>query len=390
MGLIIVIGAVFTALDKSGVMKYMLDRIVVKFKERRYILLAMLSLFFMLMGSTIGMYEECVPLVPIVVLLCYAFGWDAIVGIAASLLSVGLGFSAGIMNPFTVGVAQSYSDQLPMFSGMGYRLLTFVIVYGILMLFLLPYAKKIDKQPSASPVFNEDGLIKANLNFDMFFEANKKMDKALIWFVSSLGVMVLFVLLAIPVRALTDYVMYVIVLMYLIAGLGASILSGMKGKVLLKNLGKGVIAILPAILMILVAASIKYILLEGEVLDTIIYQLVNAVSHSPRFIAILLIYLVVLVCNFVIPSGSAKAALIMPVIYPIVNALGINHQTAVLAFAYGDGFSNVIYPTNPVLLIALGLTTVSYVKWFKWSAKIQLSILAATSLLLIIADQLVY
>ena len=219
MGLIIVIGAVFTALDKSGVMKYMLDRIVVKFKEKRYILLAMLSLFFMLMGSTIGMYEECVPLVPIVVLLCYALGWDAIVGIAASLLSVGLGFSAGIMNPFTVGVAQSYSDQLPMFSGMGYRLLTFVIVYGILMLFLIPYAKKIDKNPSASPVFNEDGLIKANLNFNMFFEANKKMDKALIWFVSSLGVMVLFVLLAIPVRALTDYVMYVIVLMYLIAGL---------------------------------------------------------------------------------------------------------------------------------------------------------------------------
>lgn len=390
IGLIVVIGAVFTALDKSGVMKYMLNRIVIKYRNSRYILLCIISLFFMLMGSTIGMYEECVPMVPIVVMLSYALGWDAIVGIAASLLSVALGFSAGILNPFTVGVAQKFSSNLVLFSGIGYRLITFIIVYIILILFLLPYAKKIEKKPYLSIVYNEDNIIKKNLDLNLDYEKNIKMDKALLWFTISMGIMVFFVILAIPVRILTDYVMYVIVLMYLVAGLGAVILSGMDRKSILKNLLNGVIAILPAIFMILIAASIKYILTEGIVLDTIIYKLVNLVSKAPKSTAILFIYLVVLVCNFMIPSGSAKAALVMPVIYPLVDAIGIHHQTAVLAFAYGDGFSNVIFPTNPVLLIALGLTTVSYIKWFKWSFKIQLSILITTSILLIIADQFIY
>lgn len=390
IGLILVIGGVFNALDKSGVMKYMLDRIVSKFKNTRYIMLAVLCLFFMIMGSTVGMYEECVPLVPIVVLLCYALGWDAIVGLAASLLSVGLGFSAGLLNPFTVGVAQSFSSDLVMFSGLGFRLITFIIVYGILMLFLIPYAKKIDKNPASSSVYEEDLPIKNSMKVTLDFKTEKHMDKALIWFASSLAFMVLFVLSAILIRPLTDYIMYVIVLVYLIAGIGAVIISGMSGENIRKNVLQGVIAVLPAIAMILIAASIKYILTEGQVLDTIIYKLVILVSKSPKGIAILLIYLVVLICNFMIPSGSAKAALIMPVIYPLVDAIGISHQTAVLAFIYGDGFSNVIFPTNPVLLIALGLTTVSYMKWFKWSFKLQLTILAATSVLLIIADQFIY
>lgn len=390
IGLIVVIGGVFNALDKSGVMKYMLNRIVLRFQHKKYLLLSIISLFFMIMGSTVGMYEECVPLVPIVVLLCYAMGWDAIVGVAASLLAVALGFSAGVLNPFTVGVAQSFSNELVLFSGIGYRLLTFAVVYGILMVFLIPYAKKIDKKPSLSSVYSEDLNIKQNLNIDLQFDKNSQMDKALLWFAVSMGIMVVFVMLAIPIRALTDYVMIVIVLMYLIAGIGAIILSGMSMKDILRNLLNGVIAILPAVLMIMIAASIRYILNEGLVLDTIIYKLVQGVSNSPKPVAILFIYLVVLVCNFMIPSGSAKAALVMPVIYPLVDALSIHHQTAVLAFAYGDGFSNVIFPTNPVLLIALGLTTVSYIKWFKWSFKIQLSLLLATSLLLIIADQFVY
>jgi len=390
IGLILVIGAVFTALDRSGVMKYMLEKIVSRFKSTRYILLAVLSLFFMIMGSTVGMYEECVPLVPIVVLLSYALGWDAIVGIAASLLSVAFGFSAGVLNPFTVGVAQSYSSNLVIFSGLPFRLLTFIIVYGILLAFLIPYAKKIDKSPELSPVFSEDKKIKENLIYSSNFEKNPLMDKALLWFGTSMIIMVAFVMLAIMVRALTDYVMYVIVLMYLIAGLGAVIISGMKRKVIAKNLLDGLIAVLPAILMIMLAASIKYILTEGQILDTIIFKLVNTVSKAPEPIAILIIYFVVLVMNFMIPSGSAKAALFMPIIYPLADVIGIHHQTAVLAFAYGDGFSNVIFPTNPVLLIVLGLTTVSYVKWFKWSFKIQLTVLFITSLLLIFADQLIY
>lgn len=390
MGLILVIGAIFNTLDKSGVMKYMLDRIVSKFKESRYVLLSVLCLFFMILGSTVGMFEECVPLVPIVVLLCYALGWDAIVGLASSILAVALGFSAGVLNPFTVGVAQSFSTELALFSGIGFRLITFVIIYGILIAFLIPYAKKIERNPSLSSVYSEDKVAKGMLDINLDFKTDKKMDKALLWFACTMGIMVLFVLLAIPIRALTDYVMIAIVLLYLIAGIGAVLFSGMPKGVLLKNLGQGLLMVLPAVFMITIAASIRYILSEGEVMDTIIYSMVNLVSKSPKPIAILFIYLVVLVVNLMIPSGSAKAALVMPIIYPLVDAIGIHHQTAVLAFAYGDGFSNVIFPTNPVLLIALGLTTVSYIKWFKWSFKIQFAILVATSILLIVADNFIY
>ena len=122
---LLVIGGVFSSLDHCGLMKYLLDRITWKFGERKYLLLAMVSLFFMAMGSFIGSFEECIPLVPIVVALAIRLGWDVLTGLGMSLLSIGCGFAAGICNPFTVGVAQELAG-LPMFSGMWFRAVAFV------------------------------------------------------------------------------------------------------------------------------------------------------------------------------------------------------------------------------------------------------------------------
>lgn len=388
MALLVMIGGVFNTLERTGLLTYMLRKTVNRFKSRRYILLAAITLMFMLLGSCIGMFEEAVPLVPIVVMLCYSLGWDSLTGLGASLFAVCCGFAAGVLNPFTVGIAQQLGG-LPMFSGIGMRLIAFALIYAVLITALLLYVKKIEKNPKKSIVYNEDLLARQNL-MEEAFEGNKKMDRALIWFLAWMGIMVMGVIITIPLPSLSNYIMYFIVICYVIAGVGASALSGFNLKQIGKHFGLGVLAILPALLMILLAASVKYILYETNVMYALLYYSIQTIRQSPAGLAVLLIYGVVLVFDFFIPSGSAKAALLMPTIYPIADILNINRQTAVLAFAFGDAFSNVIFPTNPVLLIALGLTVVSYVKWFRWSIKLQLILFALTVGMLLFAHNFVY
>jgi uncharacterized ion transporter superfamily protein YfcC len=132
------------------------------------------------------------------------------------------------------------------------------------------------------------------------------------------------------------------------------------------------------------ANSIKYTLMEARILDTILHEAVLATGAMPRSVVILFIYLVVLFMNFFIPSGSAKAFLLMPLIVPVAQVFDISAQLCVVAFAFGDGFSNVLYPTNPVLLISLGLVDVSYGKWLKWSWKFQVwNLILTTGILLL-------
>ena len=366
---LLVIGGVFTALDKSGLMHYMLKKIVHKFGNKRYTLLSLIVLFFMSMGSFIGSFEECVPLVPIVVGLSVALGWDELTGLGISVLAAGCGFAAGVCNPFTVGVAQELAS-LPMFSGIWLRLVSFVIIYAVLLFFIKRHAKKIEKPMN-------------NLNAHSDFVEDTKMNKALIAFVSILGVGILLVLCSVFLTFLQDYTMIIVALMFLVAGISSIIVAGMSAKDLGKNFANGILTIIPAVFMILMASSIKYTLTEGKILDTILYSAVKIANELPQEAVILFVYLIVLIMNFFISSGSAKAFLLMPLIVPLCQVFNISSQLSVMAFAFGDGFSNVLYPTNPVLLISLGVAGVSYTKWFKWSSKIQFAILVVTSCLLL-------
>ena len=367
---LLVIGGIFTALDKCGLMEYMLKKIVHKFGQQRYTLMALVMLFFMSMGAFIGSLEECVPLVPIVVGLAVALGWDELTGLGMSILSAGCGFASGVCNPFTVGVAQELAG-LPMFSGMWLRFVAFLIIYGIVLFFVKHHALKIAKPIEQIDVHDD-------------FVSNKQMDKALVTFAGVLGVGILVVLSSVFLTFLQDYTMIIVALMFLVAGLASVIIAGMSGKDLFKNFGYGIVTILPAVLMILMASSIKYTLIEGKILDTLLHSAVGIAETLPKGAVILFIYLIVLVLNFFISSGSAKAFLLMPLIVPLAQIFEISSQLSVMAFAFGDGFSNVMYPTNPVLLISLGMAGISYVKWFKWTFKIQFTILVATSLLLLL------
>ncbi len=371
LAFLLIIGGVFTALEECNFMGYLLGRIIARFGKKRYTLLFVISGFFMLMGAFVGSFEECLPLVPLVVSLALALGWDEITGLAISLVAVGCGFATGILNPFTIGVAQTIAG-VPMFSGMWLRIVSGVLIYGLLALFTYLHAKKVEK-----PISDENSI--------EVQEKDPKKNRALIVFLSALGAGILIILCSTFLTFLQDYTMVVIVLMFLVAGIPACFLSGMKAKDFFKSFGKGVLGVLPAIVMILMASSVKYILTEAKILDSILYYATEAASGMHPTLIVLFMYLIALVLNFFVPSGSAEAILLIPLLVPMGEMFGISKQISILAYVYGDGFSNVLYPTNSVLLIALGLVGLSYGKYFKWVWKLELALLVLTSGILVFA-----
>ena len=325
IALLVVLGGVFNSLDKFGILRLLLDKVTMKFGKSRRVLLAVIPLFFMGLGSAAGSFEECVPLVPVVVALAIRLGWDALTGLGMSILAAGCGFAAGVCNPFTVGVAQELAG-LPMFSGLWYRAVAFVLIYILLMVFLMVHVKKIEKPMDEKML---EGMGKGSVK-QIAHSSGSRLWKLTITFKD------------------------------------------------------GVMSVLPGVLLILMANSIRFTLMEGNILDVILQGAVSMASEMPRWGVILFIYGLVLFLNFFIPSGSAKAFLLMPLIVPTAEAFGISAQLCVMAFAFGDGFSNVFYPTNPVLLISIGLANVSYGIWVKWSTKFQLVNLILTSALLLV------
>ena len=367
---LLVIGGIFYCLEECGLIGYMLDKIAGRFGNAKYKLLAVTMFFFMAIGAMIGSFEEVVPLVPIVVALAIKLGWDALTGMGMSLLAVGCGFASGVFNPFTVGVAQELAG-LPMFSGVSMRAISFVLIYLLLWFFVRTHAKKIDKgiEPSSD---------------DEKFVADKSLDLGLKLFGGILGFGILLVLCSSFIPFLQDLTLPIVAVMFLLAGLSSSRACKMSWKQIGRGMLKGLVNMLPAVAMILMASSIKYTLDTAGALDLILEKAIVIAQTMPKWEVILFIYLIVLVMNFFIASGSAKAFMLIPLIVPLAEVFGISAQLCILAFAFGDGFSNVFYPTNPVLLISLGLADVSYGDWVKYSGKFQLFNLILTSGLLLI------
>lgn len=370
---LLIVGGVFNSLDCCGLMRYMVDLLADRFSASKYRLMAVIILFFMCMGSLVGCFEEVVPLVPIVTALAVRLGWDALTGMGMSLLAVGCGFAAGVFNPFTVGMAQQFSG-LQMFSGAWFRAISFVLIYILLLLFVRGHAKRIDSGSSVSVSSSEAAPL----------VYNPKMGKGLRRFAIIIGFGIAAVFSSAFLTFLRDYTFIIVALMFLIAGIVSCTTSGFRGKAFVKSFVKGIITMLPAVLMILMASSIKYTLQEAGAMDTILAAAIGAASRLPRWTIILFIYLIVLVMNFFVASGSAKVIMLIPLIVPVAEAFGIPAQLCIVAFAFGDGFSNVFYPTNAALLISLGLAEISYPQWFRWNVRFQAANLVLTSLLLLL------
>lgn len=389
---LLLIGASFRVLDESGLLRYIMETLVAKYEKRKYVLMGLLIFFFMSFGSFFGIFEELIVLVPMAVTLSYSFGWDSLVGLGISAMASGFGFAAAILNPFTLGVSQKIAG-LPAFSGSLYRILIFITIYFVLYGYLYLYAKRIEKNPSFSMVYEEDRALKERFtHFEEPISTKKenlgKVVKIYGYFILS---MVMVIALGFFIPVLSAAALPLVAVIFLVASVTAGILSEYKPfQGMLKDLAKGFGSMLPAVLLILMAMSIKHIMTEGMVMDSVLYYASERLSGLSPNMAVLGLYLLILMLDFFIGSGSAKAFLVMPILLPLTDLLQVTRQTAVQAFLFGDGFSNLLFPTNPTLMIALGLTVVSYPKWIRWSIKIQAIVFIVTLMFLFLANTFQY
>jgi uncharacterized ion transporter superfamily protein YfcC len=412
-----VIGGAFYALESCGVLTYLIARIARRFGHNSRALLFLLPFVFMLLGSLIGSFEETIPLAAIVVALALRLGWDRFQGLGMSLLAVGCGFAVGVMNPFTVGIAQTIAG-LPIFSGVSIRIVSFILVYAYLMTFLLLNARRCERKAAKAQAAGagegaggkdaeaadkdeaEPGAGSASALISTPVSAptsslapheldgedgDSRMAKALKAFIIILvtGIAAIIACSVVPVPGLSDLVFPVTALTFLLCGLVAPPLSGCGARQLGSWFVSGVKAIAPGALLVLMASSINFMLTEGKVLDTIIYYAGDYLADKPGWLALLGIYLLVLILEFAVASGSAKAFLLMPLLAPLVDLIDLPRQLTVVAYAFGDGFTNVFYPTNPALLIALSICGLSYGQWIRRTWPFLLGLLILTSAILV-------
>ena len=374
---LLLIGGLFNALTEQGIVSHMLGRLVRRYGQIRYRLMAVVIFFFMAVGALIGSFEEVIPLVPIVVAMAVGLGWDIQTGIAMSLLAVGCGFASGVANPFTVGIAQALSG-LPVFSGLWYRAVSFVLIYLLLLTFVTVHARRISRKDASLPARGvEPG-------------ADPKKDLGVRFFSWIMGIGICVIILSGFIPSLADFSMIILSLTFTAAGVTSVLSSGMTLKQFGKSFLRGIAAIAPSIVLILMAGSIRYIMEEGHILDSILHFALEAGSGMSTGGLILFIYLICMVINFFVPSGSAEAFLLIPIIVPLAGAFGVSAQLCIVAYAFGDGFSNIIYPTNAALIVALGLAGCSYGKWVKYSLPFQLMNLLLTSGLLLLGVAIGY
>ena len=366
---LLMVGGVFNALTERGIIRCMLHKIVHRYARTRYLLMAVLIFFFMFMGAFIGSFEEVIALVPIVVTMAYALGWDRETGLGMSMMAVCCGFASGVSNPFTVGIAQTLAG-LPIMSGIGFRAVNFVLIYALVLGFVALRARKIAREPRR--LSGED------------MKVDEKTDRGFRVYATVMVTGLALILISGFVPGLSDYTMVILLVTFLGAGVSGLLVSGMGAKAMLRSFWEGAVAIAPSIILILMASSIRYVMEEGQIMDMLLKYAVNAAGGMSRSVLILFIYLICIVINFFVPSGSAEAILLIPIIVPLGQMFGISAQLCIVAYAFGDGFSNILYPTNPALLVGLGLADMGYGKWVKFSLPFQLLNLLLTGGMLLV------
>jgi uncharacterized ion transporter superfamily protein YfcC len=383
-----VIGGSIAILETAGVMEALINFLVARFAKRKYMLIVVMIFFFMSVAAFVGMYEEMVPLIIFVIPIAISLGWDSLTGLGMSLLPLAFGFASAVTNPFTIAVPQKIAG-LPMFSGAPLRLVFFTVVFFLVCFFVIRHAKKVERNPQSSICYKEDEALRAKTSgldtLERKPEASKDQWRALIWFVSWVLLAMVLVISTARMPGISDLAFPLMTVLFLVGGIGAGIFTKLGTAGIWRAFSRGVLNFLPAILLVLMAYSVKHIITTGMILDTILNRAAELISQSPPMVAAFLVYATTLVIEFFVGSASAKAFLMMPILTPLADLVGITRQTAVLAFNFGDGFSNMIFPTNALLLIALSFTVVSYPRWLRWTWKLQVVILVITSVFLVFA-----
>ena len=392
------------------------------------IVIVLVMLLFGLFGAVFGMSEETIAFVAVVIPLAKSLGYDEIVGVCMVYVAAHVGFAGAMLNPFTIGIAQDMA-ALPLFSGIEYRVFCWVVLMAITIAFVLWYASKVRKRNASEAVsqeqselqLSEESLPKRNawisfavlslvtVLFSAFYasDCSIKLGQSvydapwLMWVAEVLFVILSFLSLRTSVRMyILNLLMFTIVYMvigvmgygwylpeicalFMALGVSAGFSAGYSADTISKEFIAGAKDIFSAALVIGFAAGIIVILKNGQVIDTMLASMASALDGAGRAGALGSMYGIQTFINLFIPSASAKAAVTMPIMAPFSDMIGVSRQATVLAFQFGDGFTNMITPCSGVLMAVLSVARIPYEKWFRWVWKFILMLIVLGFVLLL-------
>ncbi len=372
---LLIIGGSIAVLRSTGAIDALLGKVLNRFSHRPALLLFMSMLAFMLGSTTIGMAEEYIPLVLILISLCVALKMDTISAVGSMVIGYGLGYGTAILNPFTVLVAQNVAE-VPPTSGWWFRVVLFVPFLIIGFHHLWKYAAKVRLDPTNSLVH---GISEAQPPEPTDYPVMTKQRMAIL--------LITLVALVVIVYGIAEFHWYFIELgaIFLVLAIITSLISGTSLDDTAKTFTIGASELTGTALLIGFARSIEMLLSDGQVLHTVVNGLATPLSSVGAEASAVGMLFIQSVLNFFIPSGSGQAYVTMPIMAPIADIVGVSRQVAVLAFQMGDGFMNMIVPTNAVLMGILGMCGIPYGKWFRFIAPLVLKLLVAGSISLVIA-----
>mgnify|MGYP001813391450 CR=1 FL=1 len=371
---IFIIGGVFGVLQRTGTIPAVLHAVLDKLRQRWMMLTIVLMVLMGIGGSTLGMGEEFIPLVPIFLIVAREIRCDRIYGTALVYVAGAVGFAAATTNPFTVNIAQSIAG-LPLNSAIGFRLAFFVCCMAVTLAYMLRYGARIRRDPSSSYV--------ADLDFDVDEDVEPpRLTRAHVVIVVACIAIFVFILWAVQARG---WWLPEMAGGFILMGLVAIFVARMPMAEATRAVVTGMEEMTVAALIVGFARAVTVVMEDGLILDTLIQSASVVLLHVPRLVAAegMLVFQATL--NFFIPSGSGQAAVTMPLMAPLADVLGLTRQTAVFAFTCGDGFSNMVIPTSGILMASLGLAGVPYERWLRFMVPLLLQLIAVAAVFMAVA-----
>jgi uncharacterized ion transporter superfamily protein YfcC len=370
-----VVGA-FTIVNATGAVTAGTHAVVAGLVGRESLVIFVVVLLFSLGGATFGMAEEALVFIPLLIPLSIALGYDSLTGTGLALVGPCCGFTAAFLNPFTLGVAQGIVG-LPLFSGLWFRLAAYAITMATVSLFIYRYAGRIKANPRLSSMYDDDlGREIVPLDREVLFTWRHRLVLLL--------VLATFVLLIVGVNRFGWYIEEIGAL-FLAMGVVSGLVGGMGPSQIARTFVDGATSVTNGAMVLGVARAILVVLVQGNILHTIVHGLASAVAGLPASLSVVGMYVVQIVISVIIPSGSAMASVTMPVMGPLATLLGVTQQTAVLIFQFADGFTNVIVPTSGYFLAGLAMANVPYEKFARWYLPLFVILLAEGAVFCVVA-----
>ena len=385
---ILIVGGSFWLLNSTGAISVGIGRFIRSVGRYHKVVLVAITLLFSLAGAIFGMSEETIPFVGIVVPLVVSMGYDAFLGMFIVYVAANVGFSSAFLNPFTVGIAQEMAE-LPLFSGMEYRLICWALLTLLLILFVLFYAKSVYKAPQTAaeqqPFAAPQPTSAPQPTAAPQAPAEQQPCPQQMSVAQKIILIILFATIVLLVVGVTLWGWYMAEIsgLFLAMGIVSGIVAGYDSGRISSEMIAGAKDILSSALVVGLASGIIVILQEGRIIDSILNSLQAALNNAGGEWSLSAMYGIQALINTIIPSATAKAAITIPIMAPFSDMVGVSRQAMVLAFQFGDGFTNMITPTSGVLIASLSMARITYSDWVRkiWRPVLALMVIGLLLLL---------